>query len=197
MGVGAGALSVTALAAACGIQGESEDPGAQGEDNTLTTNEMQGELNFANWPLYIDRRKGTRPTIDDFTEATGIEVDYKEVIEDNESFFGTIREPLSNDQGTGWDLIVVTDWLIAKLIRLGYLEEIDHSLIRNFNANAGEIYKDPDYDPVIPTACRGSRASPGSHTTPRSPGAISRVSKNSSIRNSRVRSVCSRKCATP
>jgi spermidine/putrescine transport system substrate-binding protein len=150
MGIGAGAMSLTALLAACGIEGEADDPepgGGGEEENTLTTNEVQGQLDFANWPLYIDRKKGRRPTIDDFTEATDIQVDYKEVIEDNESFFGTIREPLSSGQGSGWDLIVVTDWLIAKMARLGYLEELDHSRLANFDANAGEIYKDPSYDP--------------------------------------------------
>ena len=44
-------------------------------------------------------------------------------------------------------MIVVTDWLIAKMARLGYLEELDHSLLPNFAANAGQVYKDPSYDP--------------------------------------------------
>ncbi|MDQ3983455.1 MAG: extracellular solute-binding protein, partial [Actinomycetota bacterium] len=148
MGAGAGALSLSAWLAACGVAGESEDgneeaPGEQG----LTTTKENGELRFANWPLYIDRSKGRRPTLDDFEKETGIEVDYKEVIDDNESFFGTIREPLANDQAIPWDLIVVTDWLIAKMARLGYLEELDHSLIPNFEAHAGQVYKDPTYDP--------------------------------------------------
>ncbi|MFN2489983.1 MAG: PotD/PotF family extracellular solute-binding protein [Actinomycetota bacterium] len=151
MGVGAGALSMSAWLAACGIEGESGDGGSggggNGEEDTLTTTEEQGELQFANWPLYIDRAKGRRPTIDDFEKDTGIKVTYKEVIDANESFFGTINEPLSSGQATGWDLIVVTDWLIAKMARLGYLEELDHSLLQNFEAHAGQIYKDPIYDP--------------------------------------------------
>jgi spermidine/putrescine transport system substrate-binding protein len=113
----------------------------------LTTTEEQGELLFANWPLYIDRARGRRPTIDDFEKASGIDVTYKEVIDDNQSFFATINEPLANDQPTEWDLIVVTDWLIAKMSRLGYLEELDHSLLPNFQEHAGAIYKDPIYDP--------------------------------------------------
>jgi spermidine/putrescine transport system substrate-binding protein len=147
MGVGAGAMSVTALMAACGIRGEATDPGSNGEDDALTTTEVQGQLDFANWPLYIDRARGRRPTIEDFQKETDIEVNYKEVVEDNESFFGTIREPLSNGQATGWDLIVVTDWLIAKMARLGYLEQLDLSLIPNFADHAAQLYKDPDYDP--------------------------------------------------
>ena len=142
--VGAGALTL----AACGIGGtESRNTGGDDEADEFTTTEKNGELNFANWPAYIDKSKGKSPTIEQFQEAAGITVNYKEVINDNLSFFGTIREPLANGQATDWDLIVVTDWLIGKMARLGYLESLDHSLLGNFEANAGEIYKDPSYDP--------------------------------------------------
>lgn len=149
MGIGAGALSVSAFLAACGTSGTNEDEPSAGntEAPSLAGQDPAGQLDFANWPLYIDRAGGKRPTIDDFTKATDIEVNYKEVIDDNESFFGTIREPLNAGQSTGWDLIVVTDWLIAKMNRLGYLETLDHELLPNFDANAGEVYKDPSYDP--------------------------------------------------
>jgi spermidine/putrescine transport system substrate-binding protein len=145
-GIGAGGLTVSAWLAACGIQGEANQPAAGGEDE-LTTTQQQGELNFANWPAYIDKKGGEIPTLQQFTEETGIDVNYKTVINDNLSFFGTIREPLANGQPVEWDLIVVTDWLIAKMANLGYLEPLDHSLLKNFEANAGDIYKDPSYDP--------------------------------------------------
>ncbi|MDQ4029130.1 MAG: spermidine/putrescine ABC transporter substrate-binding protein, partial [Actinomycetota bacterium] len=147
MGIGAGALSVSALLAACGVEGEAERNAAEGGKDELTTTEVQGELNFANWPAYIDKAKGESPTLQQFTKETDIEVNYKEVINDNLSFFATIREPLANGQAVEWDLIVVTDWLIAKMANLGYLETLDHSRLDNFEANAGEIYKDPTYDP--------------------------------------------------
>lgn len=151
MGIAAGAMSVTAFLAACGVEGTSENGNGDAEQEqegpSLAGREPAGQLDFANWPLYIDRAKGKRPTIEDFQEATGIKVNYKEVIDDNESFFGTIREPLANGQAVDWDLIVVTDWLIAKMIRLGYLEELDHELLPRFEANAGQVYKDPSYDP--------------------------------------------------
>ncbi|MFP5353260.1 MAG: spermidine/putrescine ABC transporter substrate-binding protein [Actinomycetota bacterium] len=149
MGVGVGALSVSAFLAACGVEGTSENNGGKEEEGapSYAGQDPAGELSFANWPLYIDRAKGKQPTIEDFQKETGITVDYKEVIDDNESFFGTIREPLANGQSTGWDLIVVTDWLIAKMIRLGYLEKLDHEMLKQFEANAGAVYKDPSYDP--------------------------------------------------
>jgi spermidine/putrescine transport system substrate-binding protein len=147
MGIGAGALSVSALLAACGVEGEADRSEAGGGEDELTTTEVQGELNFANWPAYIDKAKGESPTLQQFEKATDITVNYKEVINDNLSFFATIREPLANGQPVEWDLIVVTDWLIAKMANLGYLEQLDHSRLTNFQEHAGEIYKDPSYDP--------------------------------------------------
>ena len=149
MGAGAGALSLSAWLAACGTSGTEEggNGGPAPESDGLTTTEQNGLLRFANWPLYIDSAKGRRPTLEDFTRETGIEVEYKEAIDDNETFFGQIREPLSQDRPIEYDLIVVTDWLIAKMARLGYLEELDHELLPKFEAHAGQVYKDPAYDP--------------------------------------------------
>ena len=145
-GIGAGAVSASALLAACGIGGESERNEGNGQ-SALTTTKKTGELVFANWPAYIDKAKGESPTLIQFEEETDIDVTYQEDINDNLSFFSTIREPLANNQSSGYDIIVVTDWLIAKMVGLGYLEKLDHSYLKNFAANAGDIYKDPTYDP--------------------------------------------------
>ena len=147
-GIGAGAISLNAWLAACGIGGQQSPSSQETEGgNPYTTTEQTGELNFANWPAYIDKAKGKSPTIEMFQKQSGISVNYKEVINDNVSFFSTIREPLAAGQAVEWDIIVVTDWLIAKMARLGYLEPLDHSKLPNFDANAGQVYKDPSYDP--------------------------------------------------
>lgn len=146
MGLGAGGLSMASLLAACSIPPQALNPNSA-ENAGYKTDEMTGTLNFANWPLYIDRAKGENPTINDFMAATDIEVNYDEVIQDNESFFGTVREPLSNGDTIDYDIIVVTDWMLAKMASLGFLEELDFSLLPNFDKHAGEVYKDPNYDP--------------------------------------------------
>jgi spermidine/putrescine transport system substrate-binding protein len=146
MGIGAAGMSTSAFLAACGVQGQAEN-GGDDEDDTLTTTEKQGELNFANWPAYIDKKGGTSPTLDQFAAENDIDVNYQTVINDNLTFYATIREPLSNGQTVEWDLIVVTDWLVTKMANLGQLEQLDHSLLTKFQDHAGEIYKDPVYDP--------------------------------------------------
>jgi spermidine/putrescine transport system substrate-binding protein len=147
-GAGAGAMSLGALLAACGVAGEAErNTGGGGEKDPLTTTEENGELNFANWPAYIDKAGGGSPTLRQFEKKTDINVNYKEVINANLEFYATIREPLASEQPVPWDIIVVTDWLLNKMASFGYLEQLDHSRLPNFEAHAGEIYKNPTYDP--------------------------------------------------
>ena len=146
-GIGASGLTLSAWLAACGIGGESQQAGPRATTDPLTTTEINGRLNFANWPAYIDKAKGKSPTIEQFQDQTDIEVNYKEAISDNVAFFATIRQPLASGQEIPWDMIVVTDWLVAKMARLGYLETLDHSRLGNFAENAGGLYKDPSYDP--------------------------------------------------
>lgn len=141
-------VGIGAFLAACGVGGQDEEEVAEPEEGAPEgLPPLSGELAIANWPLYIDRAGGPSPTIVSFREEFGIDTEYKTVINDNEEFFGTIREPLAQGQPTGWDVIVVTDWLIAKMIRLGFLEQVDHSALPNFEANAGEKFRDPGYDP--------------------------------------------------
>jgi spermidine/putrescine transport system substrate-binding protein len=111
-----------------------------------------GVLDFANWPLYMDQEKvGGKvvyPSLQDFTKETGIKVNYKEVINENEAFLGKITPSLKAGQPTGWDLMVITNGAsLDKLLRQKFLVELDHSKLPNFQKNADPSIKDPSYDP--------------------------------------------------
>ena len=140
-------LSLQSILAACGIR-----PGASGSASVAPATlpaEPAGVLNWANWPAYIDidEETGDYPTILKFQDETGIEVAYTESINDNEEFFGVIQPDLSAGNAPAYDLIVLTDWMIERMIRLGYVDALDKSKIPNFDANALDLYKDPWYDP--------------------------------------------------
>jgi spermidine/putrescine transport system substrate-binding protein len=148
--VAGSALTLQSILAACGI-----GPGASGSASPsgaalVGGGEPAGTLIFANWPLYIDvvEEGGDSPTLLQFTEETGIEVDYTEAIQENSEFFGTIQPALEAGQDTGWDMIVMTDWMIGKMVGLGYLEAFDVAAsVPNFVANAADKYQNPSYDP--------------------------------------------------
>jgi spermidine/putrescine transport system substrate-binding protein len=141
-GRGSVSLGAMALLAACGVEAQR----GQGDQVKRLPSEPAGELIMANWPLYIDKGPTGSPTIKSFEEQHGIAMRYDVVINDNEEFFATIREPLSQGQPTGWDIIVMTDWMIEKMNRLGYLERLHHEELPNFEANGGDKFKDPWYD---------------------------------------------------
>ena len=126
------------------------EPSAGSSSEAVGGGEPEDELNFANWPLYIDQDEdtGESPTLQEFEEETGIAVNYTESIEDNQSFFGTVQPALAAGEDTGYDIIVMTDWMIGNLARLGYLEEIDVERdVPNFVANTDPVYLERSYDP--------------------------------------------------
>ena len=162
--VSAGALSLSLVLAACGIEAQESAGGGGAGDPTAAESagastapsqeavgggEPEDSLEFANWPLYIDQDdNGNSPTIQQFEEATGVDVNYTEAIEDNDSFFGTIQPPLAAGDDTGYDIIVVTDWMVGNMIQLGYLEPINVERdVPNFLEHSDAIYQERSYDP--------------------------------------------------
>jgi len=128
-------------------EGPTEAPTPTTEPTPLPT--PAGQVIFGNWPYYIDvdEDTGANPTLDQFEAQTGIDVTYLEVIADNSEFFGKIQPDLAAGHSTGYDVIAPSDWLVARLIRLGYLQPLDKSQLPNWQANAQEVLRDPWYDP--------------------------------------------------
>ena len=143
-GAGAGTLGLGALLAACAESG--------GSASTFGGN-PSGILNFANWPLYIDKveldnGRSVRPSLEEFTADTGILVNYREVIQESDWFFQKIEPRLAAGQPTGWDLMVITNGItLTKMIELGYLVELPTDDRPNFDAHVGAFVKSPPYDP--------------------------------------------------
>jgi spermidine/putrescine transport system substrate-binding protein len=142
LGATGAAAAGASLLAACGSDdgGETSGEGGGSEDAIL---------NFANWPLYIDTKRvdgqKTYPTKEAFQDKTGIQVNYTEVINDNEEYFAKIRPVLAAGKDVGVDSFVLTDWMAAKLINLGWLETLDKSNIPNFD-NLTSTLKSPSFD---------------------------------------------------
>ncbi|MFJ5534423.1 PotD/PotF family extracellular solute-binding protein [Streptomyces sp. NPDC093261] len=143
-----GALAVGGLGAlsACGIPAADKNPGGTSADDHSAKEKV---VNFSNWPEYIDVDDKTKrhPTLDAFARGTGIQVKYTEDINDNDEFFGKIQPELAAGQDTGRDLIVLTDWLAARMIRLGYVQKLDPSNLPHAFANLSDQFRAPDWDP--------------------------------------------------
>ncbi len=142
----AGSAVASSSAAASQAPSASASASASGGATPATS----GTLRFANWIGYIDvADDGTFPTIEKFQTDTGITVNYADgAVDDNETFFTSdLQAPLDAGLAAEWDIVVVTDWMVARLARLGWLETIDTSLTPNFVANLAENYKGRSFDP--------------------------------------------------
>ena len=150
----AGAAGMAAFLAACGVKGTSAPAGGSTPAGGVGTaawwakQQLHHRVNFANWPYYIDVLKGKHPTLEHFTKQTGIQVNYTEPITDNLPFYAKIRPSLQAKQSTGYDIIVMTNNSppLGYLIDFGWLIPLDHSMMTNFNKNAGPLVKNPSWD---------------------------------------------------
>lgn len=143
-----GALAVGGLGAlsGCGIPAAGKTQGGvSAEDHSA----KEKTINFSNWTEYmdVDDSEKHHPTLDAFTKRTGISVKYTEDINDNVEFFGKIKPQLAAGQDTGRDLIVVTDWLAARLIRFGWVQKLNASNLPHAYANLSGQFRSPDWDP--------------------------------------------------
>ncbi|NTW41147.1 MAG: spermidine/putrescine ABC transporter substrate-binding protein [Cellulomonadaceae bacterium] len=143
---GAGLAGVGALLAACGTGGTSAGPSASGP--VVDVSDTEKIVRWANWTLYLDYDEETQtyPSLEEFTAQTGIEVTYAEDIEDNDSYFGKVQGQLANGQDIGQDIVTLTDWMAARMIRLGYTQALDKANIPNASnilTNLADVSFDP------------------------------------------------------
>jgi spermidine/putrescine transport system substrate-binding protein len=133
---GGALLAFPSLLAACGGGGGGSEGGG----------ELKDVLNFANWPLYIDVDKPT--TLEQFTEQTGIKVNYFEEINDNAEYFAKVQGPLSQGNGIDRDIFVFTDnsRFAGILVNEGWVEKLDKDLIPNI-VNLVDAQASPPFDP--------------------------------------------------
>jgi spermidine/putrescine transport system substrate-binding protein len=132
----------TLLAACGGTEGTNKnDPTKAVEGNHPKT--KIGEIDFSNWQLYIDDK-----TIPEFEKKhPGAKVNYKEDINDNEEFFGKVRQQLQNGDPIDRDIVVLTDWMAGRWVRAGWSEPLDKDNIPNFK-NLQDNLKSPKFDPT-------------------------------------------------
>ncbi|MGB7982995.1 MAG: spermidine/putrescine ABC transporter substrate-binding protein [Candidatus Nanopelagicales bacterium] len=146
-------------AAACGARpprstaagsGSEEIPARTQPDQSAQSN----QINWSTWVGYIDTDDdGNRPTVDAFTAKTGIEVDYREDVNDNSEFDAKVRPQLEAGQDIGRDIVVLTDWMAAQWIRKGFAQRFDRAWVpnaRNLIPRLSDVPYDPQRDQSLP-----------------------------------------------
>jgi spermidine/putrescine transport system substrate-binding protein len=146
-GVGLSTLAVggASFLQACGTEGAQVKEGSC-ESTDISSKEKI--INFSNWIGYVDPvKKKDVSTLEKFQQETGITVNYETDVNDNESYFAKVSPQLQDCKATGRDVFVLTDWMAARMIDLGFVQKLDHANLPNVDANLIDFLKSPDWDP--------------------------------------------------
>lgn len=142
---GLGALTMPGALAACGggIETRRDD-----EQTAPVRRKLAKSLVVSTWPFYIDIEEKTekRPTLEAFQQRFGVRVRWIEDINSNDEFFAKIRDPLTQGQDIGRDIIVPTEYMAARMHELGWLLPLDRPSIPNAEG-LDPLLADPGWDP--------------------------------------------------
>jgi spermidine/putrescine transport system substrate-binding protein len=160
VGTGVAGVSLASLLAACGEEGGGTaggtgagGAGALDPAEIFSQPDAEQHVEFANWPAYLDKAKDENgnvyyPSMERFTDETGITVNYLEVIQSNEEFFARIQPILAAGDATDFDIIVITNGRqFTALTANGWVLPLDPAKRPNFDANAADWAKEPAFDP--------------------------------------------------
>lgn len=134
-------LRRTALAAGGLALGGRTLAACSGSEGGSGASEAARTVRVSNWPLYI-----APGTTGEFERATGMRVSYTEDVNDNNEYFAKVAEPLAHGQSIDRDVVTVTNWLGARMMRMGYCQPLDEAAFPN-KAGLIEDLLNPSYDP--------------------------------------------------
>ena len=106
------------------------------------------DLRILNWTEYIDvTGDGEVGTVDRFSDATGISVNYSETLNDNnEAYAKEFVAYLEAGNPTPWDIAMPTYWMAARLKSKEWLAPLPFNLIPNY-VNLEPSYLGVAWDP--------------------------------------------------
>jgi len=133
-GAGLGAAAMTLAACAPG--------GAKHLTAAKDLSSSQHVVTWDNWPYYMDGNDNPQsPTIKAFESQTGIKVKYEINIDDNNTYYARIKNQLAAGKDTGADTFCLTDWMAARLINSGLVQELNYKLLPNVTKNLDPFFK--------------------------------------------------------
>jgi spermidine/putrescine transport system substrate-binding protein len=126
-----------------GVEGaQVEAESCVGKDISATDN----KLVISNWPAYIDPRRKNTSTATVFEDTYGITVDYTPDVNDNAEFYAKVKNQLGACEPIKRDMMVLTDWMAARMIDLGWIQKLDASKIPNCRDNLIDALRDRPWD---------------------------------------------------
>jgi len=143
--VGVFGVASLAVLPAFGTPDRQQDPTTCQARDTSATDKR---LIVSNWPEYIDEdAEGYKSTMTVFAERMGIDVSYTADVNDNTEFFAKVVNQLGACQPTKRDMFMLTDWMAARMINMGWIQKLDKSKIPNVDKNLISSLRGVGWDP--------------------------------------------------
>ena len=137
-------------------RGHEADRGHLQEHRQVATRRRSWFLQLA--ALHRRGRGRSTPPSRTFQKESGIKVTYNDDVNDNNEFFGKVRNQLGACQPTGRDIFVLTDWMAARMVQLGWIQKLDTANMPNVETNLVDSLQEPALGQERSTPCRGSAA---------------------------------------
>ena len=142
-----GAVGVASLATLplFSTPGKQQDP-AKCAAPDMSETDMK--LVVSNWPEYIDvDEEGAPSTSTLFAEHYGIDLTYVADVNDNSEFFAKVVNQLGTCEPTKRDLFMLTDWMAARMISMGWIQPFDKANVPNVDKNLISSLRGVGWDP--------------------------------------------------
>ncbi|WP_423406582.1 ABC transporter substrate-binding protein [Faecalibacterium prausnitzii] len=136
------AVSLPLSAFAAGTIEVTEDVSVSDDYDWTRFKGQNVAINVYNWGEYISN--GSDDSVDvvaAFEKLTGIKVNYT-TFDSNESLYAKLKSGAAD-----YDVIIPSDYMVAKMISEGMLAKLNFDNIPNFQ-NIDEVYRNADYDPA-------------------------------------------------
>ena len=139
MGIGAGVLPLFSTPDRHQNPASCRATDVSARDKTLTV---------SNWPIYIDSdSKHYTSTLTAFKQEYGVKVNYYTDVTDNVVFFNKVVNQLGSCAPTGRDMFILTDWMAARMIQMGWIQPTDPAKVPNLHKNIISSLRAPAWDP--------------------------------------------------
>lgn len=135
-GIGASAL----LLAACSTGGPAKPTTAEDRSDS------QKSLRFDGKATYRNSVGEDFPLLDKFSISSGIAVTYTDFVSEDNVYYSKIKKQLALGNDIGADASVLSDWMAARWIRMGYVQPLDLGDIPNI-ANIRSRFAKAESDP--------------------------------------------------
>jgi spermidine/putrescine transport system substrate-binding protein len=126
------------------VSGAEQDPA---QCRATDVSDTDKKMIISNWPAYIDPIHKSGSTVSVFEQQTGISVQYTDDINDNAEFYAKVKNQMASCQSIQRDMIVMTDWMAARMIGLGWIQPLNLAAMPNYPKNLIPRLQKKPWDP--------------------------------------------------